>query len=68
LVLPIIAYTLSSTKLEIRTNSFCQVVRGYGERGRGSGKGGEMTQTLYTNMNKIKIQKKVRPYLQNIHS
>jgi hypothetical protein len=34
LLLPIIAYTLSSTKLEIRQNSFCQVVRGWeGERG-----------------------------------
>jgi hypothetical protein len=37
LVLPIIAYTLSSTKLERRANSFCLVARGFGgkERSRG---------------------------------
>jgi hypothetical protein len=34
LFLPIIAYTLSSTKLEIRENSFCWVLRGWEERER----------------------------------
>jgi hypothetical protein len=34
LVLPIITYTLSSTKLEIRQNSFCWVTRGKGGLGR----------------------------------
>jgi hypothetical protein len=32
LFLPIIAYTLSITKLEIRANCFCWVLRGWGER------------------------------------
>jgi hypothetical protein len=40
LVLPLIAYTLSSTKLEIRAKYFCLVVRGYVGSGRGWGKGG----------------------------
>jgi hypothetical protein len=40
LVLPNIAYTLSSTKLEIRANIFCLVARGHGGReGRGRGRG-----------------------------
>jgi hypothetical protein len=34
LVLPIIAYTLFSIKLEIRENSFCLVARGQEGRGR----------------------------------
>jgi hypothetical protein len=61
LVLPIIAYTLSSTKLEIRANSFCQVARhkgdkeGKGGKGGGWGKRGEMTQTLYAHMNRTKF-------------
>jgi hypothetical protein len=58
LVLPIIAYTLSTTKLEIRAESFCQVVSGKGGKGGsgvggkgGDGKmGGEVTQTLYAHM------------------
>jgi hypothetical protein len=43
LFLPIIAYTLSSTKLEIRANSFCLEARGWegGGGGRGKGGGGE---------------------------
>jgi hypothetical protein len=45
LLLPIVAYTLSSTKLEIRANSFFWVSRGCGEwegaggGGRGWGRG-----------------------------
>jgi hypothetical protein len=56
LFLPIIAYTLSSTKLERRAKQFLLGIEGVG--GRGRGKGGEMTQTLYAHMNKIKIKKK----------
>jgi hypothetical protein len=58
LALPIIAYTLSSRKLEIRTKHFCLEARGWGERkgagekGGGREKRGEMTQTLYVHMNK----------------
>jgi hypothetical protein len=66
LVLPIIAYTLSSTKLEIRAKQFLLRSDRVGGRGRGGGKGGdegggetggrgkegEMTQTLYAHMNK----------------
>jgi hypothetical protein len=37
LFLPIIAYTLSSTKLEIRAKYFCRVVRGWGGEGEGEG-------------------------------
>jgi hypothetical protein len=33
LFIPIIAYTLSSTKLEIRANSFCRGSRWWGEGG-----------------------------------
>jgi hypothetical protein len=42
LLLPIIAYILSSTKLEIRENSFCQILRWWGREGGGvvDGKGG----------------------------
>jgi hypothetical protein len=61
LVLSIIAYILSSTKLEIRAESVCMVARGKGDKeesrgdkGRGGGKGAEMIQTLCANMNKIK--------------
>jgi hypothetical protein len=57
LVLLIIVYTLSSTKLEIRAKQFLpgsQGIVGENERieGKGGGKGGEMTQTLYAHMNK----------------
>jgi hypothetical protein len=44
LVLPIIAYTLSSTKLEIRAECFCLVASGKGGRGsvrEGAGGRGE---------------------------
>jgi hypothetical protein len=57
LVLPIIAYTLSSTKLEIRANSFCQLQGVKGGKGGSRWKRGEMIQTLYAHMNKIKIKK-----------
>jgi hypothetical protein len=56
-VLSIVAYTLSSTKLEIRAKWFLPGSRMVGEEWRGGGKGGEMTQTLYTPMNKRKINK-----------
>jgi hypothetical protein len=59
LVLLIIVYTLSSTKLEIRAKQFLPGSKGVaGEReglrgkGRGRGTGGEMNQTLYAYMNK----------------
>jgi hypothetical protein len=58
LVLPIIAYTLSSTKLDIRAKQFLLRSEGVegerkagGER-RGRRKGGEMTQTWCAHMNK----------------
>jgi hypothetical protein len=61
LVLPIIAYTLSSTKLEIRAKQFLPGIegvrgRGRGQEGKGDGRGKwrEMTQTLYAHMNKRK--------------
>jgi hypothetical protein len=64
LVLPIIAYTLSSTELEIRAKQFLPGSEGVGGRGKvqggkegGWGKGEEMTQILYAHMNKIKIKK-----------
>jgi hypothetical protein len=47
LVLLIIAYTLSSTKLEIKAKQFLPGTRGW----RGGG-GQVMTQSLYTHMNK----------------
>jgi hypothetical protein len=59
LVLLIIVYTLSSTKLEIRAKQFLPgslgaggESQGRGGKGGGRGKGGEMTQTLYAHMNK----------------
>jgi hypothetical protein len=59
LVLLINVYTLSSTKLEIRTKQFLLGREGVGEGGRGHGeregargKGGVMTETLYPHMNK----------------
>jgi hypothetical protein len=51
LFLPIIAYTLSSTKLERRAegqNTFCLVMRG---KEGGGEKGEEMTQIMYAHMN-----------------
>jgi hypothetical protein len=65
LFLPIIAYTLSSTTLEIRAKQFLPGSKGWGEReGAGGGKGrgrkeGEMTQTLYAHMNKRKKKEMV---------
>jgi hypothetical protein len=56
LILPIIAYTLSTTKLEIRAKYFLPHSEGVGGRGRRWGKG-EMTQTLHAHMNKIKGSK-----------
>jgi hypothetical protein len=41
LFLPIIAYTLSSTKLEIRAKYFLLGIEGVGERGREHGVGGK---------------------------
>jgi hypothetical protein len=58
LVLPIIAYTLTSTKLEIRAKQFLPDSEGVGrEVGGGSvkeggGVEGERTQKLYAHMNK----------------
>jgi hypothetical protein len=59
LVLPIIAFTLSATKLEIRAKSFLPGSEkwGCGSNGEGRGKGEEMIQSLYAHMNKIKIKK-----------
>jgi hypothetical protein len=66
LFLPVIAYTLSSTKLEIRAKSFLPGSEGVGgERGgggkEGSGEGGRMTQTLYAHMNKRKEKRTLSP-------
>jgi hypothetical protein len=64
LFLPIIAYTLSSTKLEIRAKVFLLGIEGLGGRGRsrwegrGWRQGGEMTQALYAHMNNKTINKK----------
>jgi hypothetical protein len=61
LFFPIIAYTLSSTKSEIRAKYFLPGSKGgRGREGGGGreekewGKGEEMTQTLYAHMNKRK--------------
>jgi hypothetical protein len=65
LFLPIIAYILSSTKLEIRNSKIIRVSAGYqgggGEREglgwvvrEGVGAVGEMTQVLYAHMNNKK--------------
>jgi hypothetical protein len=54
LVLPIIAYTLSSTKLEIRAKQFLPGIGGRGDKGGSWGSGEEMTQTSYTHKNKNK--------------
>jgi hypothetical protein len=53
LCLPYYAYVFSSRKLEIRAEQVLpgSEVRGRGESGRGS-QGGEMTQTMYTHVNK----------------
>jgi hypothetical protein len=55
----IIVYTLSSIKLEIRAKHFLPGRKGWEGRGRGwgeregaGGRGEEMTQTLYAQMNK----------------
>jgi hypothetical protein len=71
LFLPIIAYTLSSTKLEMRAKQFLPGSKGVGGRGRrwgmgkGGGwwKGGEMTQTLYAHINKRYTFKKRKSIL-----
>jgi hypothetical protein len=55
LILPIIAYILSSTKLEIKGKIVSAWYPGGGGKGGGKGKGGgEMTQILYAHMNKRK--------------
>jgi hypothetical protein len=55
-VLHIIAYILSSTKLEKRAEQVLPGSEGGGGRGKGWGQG-EMAQTMYTYMNKL-INKK----------
>jgi hypothetical protein len=56
LFLPIIAYTLSTTKLEIRAKQFLLGIDWVRRRGigRGGGRGEKMTQALYAHMNKKK--------------
>jgi hypothetical protein len=53
LCLPCYAYVFSSTKLEIRAE---QVLpgseKGRGREGGGGGQGGEMTEAMYTHVNK----------------
>jgi hypothetical protein len=49
LYLPYYAYVFSSTKSEIRAE---QVLPGRGGEGREGGKGGEMIQTMYADVNK----------------
>jgi hypothetical protein len=75
LFLPIIAYTLSSTKLEIRAKQFLPGFEGFGGEREGAewvvregwGQRGEMTQALYAHMNHktIKIIKKRDTYRHN---
>jgi len=62
LFLPIIAYTLSTTKLEIRAKWFLLGIGG-GDKGGvggkgGGGAGGEMNQALYAHMNNKRKMKK----------
>jgi hypothetical protein len=58
LVLPIIAYTLSSTKIEIRARKFLPGSKGVERERKGvGGKGEEMIQTLYAHINKRKKKK-----------
>jgi hypothetical protein len=72
LLLPIIAYILSSTKLEIRENSFCQILRWWGREGGGvvDGKGGDGgggrndPSTYYAHMNNKTIKEKTHVVLQ----
>jgi hypothetical protein len=66
-VLLIIAYTLSSTKLEIRTEQFLPGSewvggkrRRWGVKGGSRKKGEEMTQTLYAHKNKRNKKKEKR--------
>jgi hypothetical protein len=56
LFLPIIAYTLSTTKLEIRSKHFLLGIGGEREGAEWVvwGQGGEMTQALYAHMNNKK--------------
>jgi hypothetical protein len=67
MVLPIISYTLSSTKLEVGAKQFLPGNEGLGGeggdggKGEGGGKGGEMAQTLYAHMNK-KLKKNKEQY------
>jgi hypothetical protein len=47
------AYVFSSTKLEIRAEQVLPGSEGgWGEKGRGRGQWGEMTQTMYAHVNK----------------
>jgi hypothetical protein len=64
LVVIIIVYTYSLTKLEIRAKQFLPASKRVGRRGRkwrgegsGGGKGEEMTQILYAHMNKTNKNK-----------
>jgi hypothetical protein len=50
LFLPVIGYTLSTTKLEIRTEQSLPGSEGIGGEEGGRRQGGEMTQTLYAHM------------------
>jgi hypothetical protein len=66
LVIPIIAYTFSSTKLDTRAKYFLPGSEGVREKKEGvgwlregaGGKVGEMTQTLYVHMSKKKKKQK----------
>jgi hypothetical protein len=60
----IIAYTFSSTKLEIRAKQILPESEGVGGEGGGGGvQGGEMTQTMYVHVNK-RIKKMLSPHAQ----